>query len=137
MTQQKPPFTFYRNGYVDGYYGMDPEFPSNDFYMTGHAEGREADRSGEPSKFGEEKPRTRSDVSPVTPAQCILQIEFTMMRVGDIVWIDHGTSKKLGIIVSPKKTKKWVGPVFEVLVDDKLMYAPEHKINLITPGEKT
>ena len=69
MTSEKAPFTFYREGYVDGYFGNIAEWPQNTNYMNGYQEGKEADQAGEPCKYMIEESVTVTD--PVTPAQCI------------------------------------------------------------------
>ena len=72
MMQEKQPFHYYRDGYIDGYYGVDPRAPRNEFYMNGYSEGKEDDRAGESSKFGDEMPKIEpQEVDPVTPSQCI------------------------------------------------------------------
>lgn len=69
MTLEKPPFTFYREGYVDGYFGNIVEHPENTNYMNGYQEGKDADQAGEPCKYLIEESGI-TDI-PVTPSQCI------------------------------------------------------------------
>ena len=68
MTSDKAPFTFYREGYIHGYLGHLPEFPSHTHYMNGYQEGKEADTAGEACKYAEDIQR---DIYPVKPSQCV------------------------------------------------------------------
>ena len=71
MEENKSPFTHYREGFVDGYFGNPLEHPDDAHYTAGYLEGSEADRTGEPCKYGEEKYVSSHDSpSPVKPSQC-------------------------------------------------------------------
>jgi len=70
MKVEKAPFTYYREGYVDGYYGHDLRCPDSDNYMTGYQVGKEADQTGEPSRY-EDDLELRILEAPVKPAQCL------------------------------------------------------------------
>lgn len=65
MTAEKAPFTFYREGYTDGYFGHLVRCPKNTNYMNGYREGKEADQAGEPCRY-----LIEDTSSPVKPSQC-------------------------------------------------------------------
>ena len=49
--EEKAPFTWYREGYVDGYEGNAVIAQDNTHYMQGYVMGDEDDRNGFDSKF--------------------------------------------------------------------------------------
>mgnify|MGYP001453543497 CR=1 FL=1 len=48
---KKAPFTWYREGYIDGYVGRPVQAQHNTYYMQGYVMGDEDDRQGIDSKF--------------------------------------------------------------------------------------
>ncbi len=44
-------FTLYRQGYEDGFYGRDIEYPNDVFYMNGYSKGCEDDQMGAENKY--------------------------------------------------------------------------------------
>ena len=53
-SDEKSPFTKYREGYEDGYSGRIILMPDDKYYMAGYDTGREDDQYGMPSKYSEE-----------------------------------------------------------------------------------
>ena len=48
------PFTLYRWGYEDGYYGRIKSRPADSDYMTGYEHGHEDDQLGAASKYSDD-----------------------------------------------------------------------------------
>lgn len=53
--KEKAPFTWYREGYVDGYLGHPVVAQDNTYYMQGYVMGDEDDQAGYDNKFPEEE----------------------------------------------------------------------------------
>ena len=54
--------------------------------------------------------------------------------VGDIVQLSRAPKTEIGVVISPKKNKFMVGPVFEVLVDGRVKYVREEDLNFVFRG---
>jgi predicted house-cleaning noncanonical NTP pyrophosphatase (MazG superfamily) len=68
VDKEKAPFTFYREGYLDGYLGRDQENDSNTHYVQGYAEGRTDDGLGRIPRFLESE-YDEAQLQPIAPSQ--------------------------------------------------------------------